>query len=125
NFFKNNTNVFDELKLRASYGTTGNDLNVNNDKINPFSYLPKYVNSGSYMFGNRLYGAIAPGPTPNPFLTWATSTTYNIGLDVGFLDNRLTGTVDAFLKEETDILGSRLVTLPDNYGQALAPENYA
>ncbi len=77
------------------------------------------------MFGDRLYGAIKPGATPNPFLTWATSTTYNAGLDASLLDNRLSGSVDVFLKKETDILGSRLVTLPDNYGQDLAPENYA
>lgn len=125
NFFKSNSNLFDELKLRASYGTTGNDLDVNNEKITPFSYMSRYINSGGYMFGDRYYGSIGPAPTPNPFLTWATSTTYNLGLDVGVLNNRLTGTLDVFLKEETDILGSRLVTLPDNYGQSLAPENYA
>lgn len=125
NFFKEISSGFNELKLRASYGTTGNDLDVANERISPFSYMPRYVNSGSYMFGDRLYGAIAPGATPNPFLTWATSTTYNAGLDATVLDNRLSGSVDVFLKKETDILGSRLVTLPDNYGQALAPENYA
>ncbi len=125
NFFKNFSNVFDELKVRASYGTTGNDLDVNNEKINPFSYVEKYVNSGSYIFGDRLYGSIAPGATPNPFLTWATSTSYNAGLDATLLGGRLSGSIDAFLKKETNILGSRLVTLPDNYGQSLAPENYA
>ncbi|HYH55999.1 MAG TPA: SusC/RagA family TonB-linked outer membrane protein, partial [Anseongella sp.] len=41
------------------------------------------------------------------------------------LNGKLSGTLDAFLREETDILGSRLVTLPDNYGRDLAPENYA
>lgn len=124
-FFKNASTSFNELKLRASYGTTGNDLDVNDDEINPFSYVKKYVNSGGYMFGDRYYGSIAPGATPNPNLTWATSTTYNLGLDAALLNNRLSGTLDVFLKKETDILGSRLVTLPDNYGQSLAPENYA
>lgn len=124
-FFKNALPVFNELKLRASYGTTGNDLDVANEKINPFGYRRKYENSGSYIFGDRLYQTIAPGDTPNPYLTWATSTSYNIGLDAELLDHRLSGTLDVFLREETDILGSRLVTLPDNYGQDLAPENYA
>ncbi|WP_207508711.1 SusC/RagA family TonB-linked outer membrane protein [Telluribacter humicola] len=124
-FMKNNTSFFDDLKLRASYGTTGNDLNVNNDRIRPFSYSYVYTNAGSYIFGDRLYQSIAPGATPNPNLTWATSTTYNAGLDFGMLKNRLYGTLDIFLKKEVNILGSRVVTLPDNYGQSLAPENYA
>ncbi len=124
-FLKDKTSFLDDLKLRASYGTTGNDLNVNNDKITAFSYNYLYQNSGSYMFGDKLYQSIAPGATPNRNLTWATSTTYNLGLDFGFLKNRLYGTLDMFLKKEKNILGSRLVTLPDNYGQSLAPENYA
>lgn len=124
-FLKNSTRIFDDLKLRASYGTTGNDLDVNNEKIGAFAYNYIYTNAGSYMFGDRLYRSIAPGATPNPNLTWATSTTYNVGLDVAVLKNRLSGTLDLFIKKETDILGSRLVTLPDNYGQSLAPENYA
>lgn len=125
-FFRNLTNhSVDELKIRASYGTTGNDLNVANQQISAFAYTYKYINSGSYMFGDRLYTAIAPGATPNPNLTWATSASYNAGIDAAFLNNRLNASLDVFLKKETDILGSRLVTLPDNYGQALAPENYA
>ncbi|GEP97081.1 SusC/RagA family TonB-linked outer membrane protein [Chitinophaga cymbidii] len=123
-FMKNN-GIFDDLKLRASYGTTGNDLDVANEKIQAFTYTNFYTNAGSYMFGDRLYRTIAPGPTPNPNLTWATSTIYNAGLDVALFNNRLNGSLDVFIKKETDILGSRLVTLPDNYGQALAPENYA
>lgn len=126
NFFRNLTNnSVDELKIRASYGTTGNDLDVFNNPISAFAYAYKYVNSGSYMFGDRLYTAITPGATPNPNLTWATSTSYNAGVDAAFMNNRLNASLDVFLKKETDILGSRLVTLPDNYGQALAPENYA
>lgn len=116
---------WEDIKLRASYGTTGNDLDVNGNEIRPFSYATNYTNAGSYIFGDRLYRAIAPGPTPNPFLTWATSTTYNVGLDLAILQGRLSGSLDVFYKKEEDILGSRLVTLPDNYGQALAPENYA
>ncbi|RPE14323.1 TonB-dependent receptor [Chitinophaga lutea] len=124
-WFRSLTKAFDDLKLRASFGITGNDLNVNAEKIAAFQYHPVYVNSGSYMFGDRLYQAIAPGSTPNPNLTWTTSRSYNAGVDFALLRNRLNGSVDVFVRKETDILGSRLVRLPDNYGQALAPENYA
>ncbi len=115
----------DDLKLRLSYGTTGNDLDVNNRRISPFGFRQVYRNAGSYIFGNNLYRSIAPGVTPNPNLTWATSTTYNAGFDAAILKNRLVTMFDIFYKKEEDILGSRLVTLPDNYGQDLAPENYA
>lgn len=124
-FFQQLTSKFDELKVRASYGTTGNDLNVSNQRIGAFAYDYRYVNSESYMFGDRLHPSIAPGATPNPNLTWATSTSYNAGIDAAFLGNRLTSSLDVFVRKEINILGSRLVTLPDNYGQALAPENYA
>lgn len=124
--FMNGTDSWlDDLKLRVSYGTTGNDLDVNNNRISPFSYVNTYSNGGSYIFGDDLYTSIIPGATPNPNLTWATSTTYNAGFDFEMMGTRLTGSIDAFYKKEVDILGSRLVTLPDNYGQSLAPENYA
>lgn len=115
----------DEFKLRASYGTTGNDLNENNERIAPFSFRRTYGNTGSYIFGEDLYRSIGPGATPNPNLTWATSTTYNVGIDFETLGKKLVGSIDVFDRKEVDILRSRLVTLPENYGQDLAPENYA
>lgn len=124
-FMKNATWV-SNLKLRGSVGTTGNDLNVTNWSIAPFSYLQQYnVSSSNYMFGNSLATGIVAGDTPNPNLTWATSTTYNFGVDYGFFDNRLSGSLDVFYRKETGILGARTVSLPSTYGQALAPENYA
>ena len=85
----------------------------------------KYKLGEKYIFGNNLANTIVAGATPNYALTWATSTTYNGGLDFGFFNNRLSGTFDAFYRKEVDILGPRTVTLPSTYGQALAPENYA
>lgn len=118
--------VLDNLKLRVSYGTTGNDLNVNNAVIPNFSYTQQYnKTSNEYVFGDGLANTIAAGSTPNTNLTWATSRTYNVGLDVALFGNRLTGTFDAFYRSETGILGSRTVTLPSTFGTSLAPENYA
>ncbi|NYI47986.1 TonB-linked SusC/RagA family outer membrane protein [Macellibacteroides fermentans] len=124
-FMENTSNWLDNLKIRASYGTTGNDLNVNNKEIEPFSYMNVYQSGYSYIWGDNLNLGIEPGATPNPYLTWATSATYNVGFDFGVLNNRLSGSFDAFYKTEKDILGSRIVTIPDTYGQSLAPENYA
>ena len=124
-FMQGTSDWLSNLKIRASYGTTGNDLDVNNEKIDAFSYLQKYKAGSTYMFGSNLANTIVAGDTPNTTLTWATSRTYNGGFDFGFFDNRLSGTFDAFYRKETDILGSRTVSLPSTYGQKLAPENYA
>ncbi len=124
-FMEGTSGWLSNLKLRASYGTTGNDLNVNNDEIGKFAYLQKYNTGSGYIFGNNLANTIVAGSTPNSTLTWATSSTYNGGLDFGFFDNRLSGTIDGFYRKEVDILGARTVTLPNTYGQSLAPENYA
>src|SRR5699024_9734978 len=124
-FFTDWTEALNEFKIRASYGSTGNDLDVDNEKITPFSYLYKYENSSGYMFGDRYYTSIKPSATPNPDLTWATSRSYNAGIDFATFNNRLEANVDVFLRKETHILGSRLITIPENYGQDLAPENYA
>lgn len=115
----------DDLKFRVSYGTTGNDLDVNNYEITPFSFVPTYQTGSSYIFGNSLSLGIKPGDTPNTKLTWATSHTINGGFDFTMLQNRLYGSFDAFYRKETHILGSRIVTIPDTYGRELAPENYA
>ena len=124
-FMANASNWLSNLKLRASYGTTGNDLDVNSKEIAAFSYLQKYTTSNNYIFGSNLAPGIVAGATPNTTLTWATSRTFNFGFDFGVIDNKLSGTFDAFYRKETDILGARTVSLPSTYGQALAPENYA
>ncbi len=124
-FMDNFSGWLDNLKIRASYGTTGNDLNVKNEEINPFSYMHVYQSGNSYIWGDNLNLGIAPGATPNPYLTWATSTTYNGGIDFTVLNNKLSGSIEAFYKKEEDILGSRIVTIPNTYGRDLAPENYA
>ena len=134
-FMESMSSWLNNLKIRASYGTTGNDLNVKNKQILNFLYKKRYIATpkedddtkdyGTYVFGNSLANSIKPGDTPNPDLTWATSHTYNGGIDFGFLNNRLTGSVDAFYRKETNILGPRTLSIPSTYGQVLAPENYA
>jgi len=124
-FFANLKRTVNDLKLRASYGSTGNDLNVSGDKIGQFLYQEKFAPSGGYIFGDRYYNGIMYGATPTQNLTWTTSKSYNIGLDFALLRNKLTGTLDGFLRKETDILGGRQNIIPDTYGRTLAPENYA
>ena len=54
-FMENASGWLDDLKVRVSYGTTGNDLNTANNSIGYFQYIEKYTTGSSYLFGNGLY----------------------------------------------------------------------
>ena len=100
-FFKPLENVFDQLKLRFSYGKLGNQEMT--------SYYPtqsvisdgmNYVSNNSPWFGSMPYvQAVSPAN-----LTWENTETYNIGLDVSLLNGRLTLTADAYVKNTNDVL---------------------
>ena len=123
-FFQNITWVND-LKLRGSYGTTGNLYDVSNNPITPFQFQTYYQNNGGYVFGNNYNIGIGPTATPNPDITWATTINRNLGIDFTLLRNRLSGTFDVFSNIMKNIYGSPGITLPTTYGQTLAPTNYA
>ena len=95
-------NVFSDLKLRLDYGQTGQqDLGVY------FPYLPTYNVSndlnGRYPIGGQDQFLVTPG-WYNADLKWETTTTYNIGLDFGFLNNRINGSIDWYLRKTKDLL---------------------
>lgn len=115
------------LKIRGSYGTTGDDTDTSVDDgvLVPFGWRNKFKNSDGYMFGSTFAPGIAIGSTPNPFLTWATLEVYDAGVDFGFLNNSLSGEFDFFSKKKTDILQQRVASVPDTYGRDKAAENYA
>ena len=101
-FFKPLENVFDQLKIRASYGKLGNQEIGDN-------YYPtiSVVGSGmNYLQGNNIWFGQMPyvnavSPTN---LTWENTETYNIGLDLSLLNGRLTMTADAYVKNTNDVL---------------------
>lgn len=127
-FMETTRNWLSDLKLRFSYGTTGNDLDINGNKLGQYDYLWKYEgvdNAYNYMYGGGLNKGIKPGTIPSPYLTWAISKTYNGGFDFGLFRQKLTGTIDVFSRKESNILGPRTESLPTTYGTKLAPENYA
>ncbi|HUH74798.1 MAG TPA: TonB-dependent receptor [Chitinophagales bacterium] len=83
----------DQLKLRGSVGTSGND------RIGDFLYLSTY-RLGSY--GNLT--SSFPATPANPALKWESNFNYNVGLDFGFFNNRLTGSVEYYNKKTSDLL---------------------
>ncbi len=99
-FLKNSKTVSD-LKVRLGVGQTGQqDIGVNSGFL-PVSTLSQ--NTSQYQFGNQFYQTLRPS-FYNTNLTWETTTTYNAGLDFGFLDNRITGTVDVYQRDTRDLL---------------------
>ena len=105
-FLKDNGTV-SELKLRAGYGRTGQQ-DLGNGY---YDVQPRYL-IGSATSQYPLGGPAAPGTTVstyspqgyNAVLTWETTNTYNAGMDLGFLNNRLTATVDVYQRTATDLL---------------------
>ncbi|HEX8350827.1 MAG TPA: SusC/RagA family TonB-linked outer membrane protein, partial [Hymenobacter sp.] len=117
NFLKNTTAI-SQLKLRASYGSVGNQNAAPN-----YGYASTAVNNQNYVFG--LDQSRAPGlaiaTLSNPALKWETAVTSNIGVDASFLDNKLTFTGDYFQRTTEDMIA--LLPVPDYLGQAPASAN--
>ncbi|WP_235848791.1 TonB-dependent receptor [Parabacteroides timonensis] len=95
--FMKNLGFVDNLKLRASWGQTGNE------RIDAFMYLPQYSTSNVVMNGS-LVSAVYQKKMANPDVTWETVEQTNIGLDFGFLDNSIYGELDWYSKDTKDIL---------------------
>lgn len=115
NFLKNSESVSD-LKLRLSYGQTGNK-----DGIGYYDYLSKYYansNTGQYQIGNTFYNYYTPAAY-DPDLKWETTTTYNAGLDYGFMKGRLYGSIDVYYKKTSDLLSKINIPVGTNFNNEL------
>jgi len=117
NFLKDSKAVSD-LKLRLSYGKTGNK---DGTTIGNYSYLAKYYansNTGQYQVGDAFYDYYAPSAY-DPDLKWETTTTYNAGLDYGFLQGRIYGTLDVYYKKTKDLLSTINIPVGTNFNNTL------
>jgi TonB-linked outer membrane protein, SusC/RagA family len=86
------------LKLRASYGEAGNN------RIGDFLYLSQFKAEAFYSIGDQLITVFNPDELANANLKWETTISRNLGLDMGFLNNRLQLTVDAYYNSTRDLL---------------------
>ncbi len=100
--FLKNSAVVSDLKLRLGWGVTGQQ-NIGSGN---YPYLPRYTYSqtnAQYQFGDTYYVTIRPeGYDAN--IKWEETTTYNIGFDYGFMNDRLTGTIDVYKRKTDDLL---------------------
>lgn len=106
--------VVSDLKVRLSYGVTGQQ-----DGIGNYSYLPIYTLSNDYaqyQFGNNFYHLFRP-TTYISDLKWETTSSYNAGFDFGFLNNRINGTFDYYNRKTKDLLATVAVPAGTNFSE--------
>ena len=87
------------LKLRASYGVTGNNRGIGN-----YATIVGVNSSNFYPFGGTYYDGFYPSGIVDRDIRWETSHEVNIGLDYGFLNNRIVGSIEWYTKKSKDLL---------------------
>ncbi len=105
-FLKENT-VISDLKFRASWGLTGSQA------IGAYATLNQ-LSSGKTVYDNALYNTFAPGTRLPGNLKWETTEQKDVGIDLGILKNRVTFTLDYYIKNTRDLLNT--VVLPSSLG---------
>ena len=100
------------LKLRGSYGTTGNT------SVNPYQ-TQGTLSSKLYTFGSVRVRGYKPGAIPNPDLTWEKTDQTDIGLEYAVFDNRISGSVDAYRMNTHDLLLTRLLPVTSGFTSTL------
>ena len=109
--FLQNVKWMSDMKLRASYGITGNA-----GGISPYQSLATVSSGGGYNLGNAFQTAISPTGISNPDLRWEKSTQTDIGLDIGLFNNRLSIIMDYYHKRTDDLLYVKTLPLSSGYG---------
>ncbi len=100
--FLNNVEVLTDLKLRLGWGITGQQDVTGNDYVGYGTYSLS-DNGAMYVLGDTWFNTYRPNAY-NPNLKWEETTSTNIGLDFAFLNNRISGSVDYYYRETSDLL---------------------
>ena len=111
-----NQKVLSNLKLRASYGVTGQQEGIGN-----YNYLPVYTSSvtGAEAFINGQYIKTYRPEAYVSDLKWETTTSWNFGLDFGFLDGRIGGAIDFYTRKTKDLLASVPTAAGTNFSKTI------
>lgn len=111
-----NQKVLSNLKLRASYGVTGQQEGIGN-----YNYLPVYTYSvtGAEAFINGQYINTYRPEAYVSDLKWETTTSWNFGLDFGFLDGRIGGAIDFYTRKTKDLLASVPTAAGTNFSKTI------
>ncbi|WP_298358667.1 TonB-dependent receptor [Runella sp.] len=108
--FIRNIKAISNLKLRASYGEVGNST------VNPYSTQAGLLNTGYDFDGTAAYG-FAPSNLGNKDLRWERSKEFNFGLDYGFLENRISGTIELYDRKTVDLILNQKIPTASGFSQ--------
>jgi TonB-linked SusC/RagA family outer membrane protein len=113
--FLKDSKVLSEGKLRLSYGKTGNN------RVGDFSYLSTTGVPAvfTYSFNNAYVSSIKPLTVGNPNLKWESTAQYDGGIDLGFLDNRISFTADVYRKKTENLLLNASIPTSTGYNTAI------
>lgn len=105
--FMSGLDIISNLKLRAGYGVTGNQQG-----LSPLNSVAWAGNTGNTFFGGNLIRNFAIQQNDNPDLRWETKKSFNVGVDFGLMNDRLTGTLEFYSGKTEDLLWRYSVPVP-------------
>lgn len=97
--FLQNIGFINDLKLRAGYGVSGNSLG-----FNAFTSILRYGSAGRYYANGQLLTALGVVQNENPDLKWESTAMMNVGIDFSVLKNRLSGSIEYYIKNTSDLI---------------------
>ena len=116
--FMKDVKAVSSLKFRLSAGFTGQQ-----DGIGDYVHLARYSISNdpyhTYNMGGLQYVDLITPQAYDPTVRWETTVTYNVGVDYGFFNDRLSGSIDAYIRDTKDLLNSVQVPMGSNFGNKL------
>ncbi|GAA4306435.1 TonB-dependent receptor [Compostibacter hankyongensis] len=117
-FFKSALPLITNLKIRGSWGQMGDD------NASTFQFLTGYdYPGGNYIFEDKVISGLGFRGMPNPYITWYTVTTKDLGIDLEINSGLITAQFDIFRRDRSGLLGTRLLTIPGTVGASLPQEN--
>lgn len=116
--FMKDVKAVSTLRFRLSAGVTGQQ-----DGIGDYVHLARYSISNdpyhTYNMGGSQYVDLITPQAYDPTVRWETTVTYNVGVDYGFFNDRLSGSIDAYIRDTKDLLNSVQVPMGSNFGNKL------
>lgn len=118
NFWKEKISFINDMKIRGSWGKTGND------RIEPYQFMTTYGYNSTYIFNQSVSEkTLSALRIPNPNITWEVANQLNIGFDAYLFDSKFTVSADYFYNLRTNILWWRNASVPATTGLSLPREN--
>lgn len=123
-FFKDHVKSINSLKLRASWGKTGNDITDPNSLVEPQQYLNGFAFGSGYVFGiDEVVQGLIPSAVANPYITWERANQFDIGIDGSIFNSNLDFTIDYWNQRRSGILIKPSASVPQSTGLNLPKEN--